>query len=84
MTTEYIVTFDESATTEHMNAYMHKIQENGGSVTNRFPDMIARGFSARITESDIQDLQQDPLIERLAPDDCPNPQASQSFFGIAA
>lgn len=40
--------------------------------------------SARITESDIKDLQQDPLIERLAPDDCPNPQASQSFFGIAA
>lgn len=39
------VTFDESATTEHINAYMRKIQENGGSVTNRFPDMIARGFS---------------------------------------
>lgn len=28
-----------------MNAYMRQIQENGGIVTNRFPDMIARGFS---------------------------------------
>ncbi|CAI7593914.1 unnamed protein product [Penicillium bialowiezense] len=78
------VTFDESATTEHINAYMRKIQENGGSVTNRFPDMIARGFSACITDSVIQELEQDPLIERLAPDGSPNYQASQSFFGIAA
>lgn len=28
-----------------MNAYMRQIQENGGIITNRFPDMIARGFS---------------------------------------
>lgn len=39
------VTFHDSAATEEINSYMHQIQVEGGFVTNRFPDMIARGFS---------------------------------------
>jgi hypothetical protein len=39
------VTFQESATTEHINTYVQEIEKNGGSITNRFPDMMARGFS---------------------------------------
>ncbi|CRL23688.1 unnamed protein product [Penicillium camemberti] len=47
MAPKYIVTFRDSAATEEINSYVHQIQAEGGLVTNRFPDMIARGFSKR-------------------------------------
>ncbi|KAJ5848096.1 hypothetical protein N7455_012053 [Penicillium solitum] len=68
MAPKYIVTFHDSAATEEINSYMHQIQVEGGFVTNRFPDMIARGFSAHITDSVLHRLESDSIIDRITPD----------------
>ncbi|KAJ5827213.1 hypothetical protein N7447_003976 [Penicillium robsamsonii] len=68
MPTNYVVIFKDSATTEQINAYVEQINANGGTVINRFPDMIARGFTASIADSDFQKFQSDPLIDRVTPD----------------
>jgi hypothetical protein len=39
------VTFDESATTEHIDACVKMIETHGGTINHRFPDMMGRGFS---------------------------------------
>ncbi|KAJ6118951.1 hypothetical protein N7471_013571 [Penicillium samsonianum] len=68
MATNYIVTFQDIATTEQINTYIEQINGDGGTVINRFPDMIARGFTACITDSVRQKLQSDPLIDCITPD----------------
>lgn len=66
---------------------MQHINGEGGTVINRFPDMVARGFtyvvfllqrfigclanvrsSASITDSVLEKLQSDPLIDCITPD----------------
>ncbi|KAJ5946416.1 hypothetical protein N7454_003255 [Penicillium verhagenii] len=69
MSRKYIVTFQDSATAEQINNYIHQINRDGGSLSNTFPDMIARGFSAYITDSVLRKLQSDPLVDRVTPDD---------------
>ncbi|OGE57313.1 hypothetical protein PENARI_c002G00074 [Penicillium arizonense] len=68
MATNYIVTFQDSATTEQINTYIQQINGNGGTVINRFPDMVARGFVACIPDSVLEKLQSDPLIDNITPD----------------
>ncbi|OQE37892.1 hypothetical protein PENCOP_c009G06662 [Penicillium coprophilum] len=68
MTMNYIVTFKDSATTEQINSYVEQINANDGTVINRFPDMITRGFTASITDKILQKLQSDPLVDRITPD----------------
>ncbi|CAG8271344.1 unnamed protein product [Penicillium nalgiovense] len=57
-----------SAATEEINAYIHQIHKDGGFVINRFPDMIARGFQAHITDSVLHRLESDSIIENITPD----------------
>ncbi|QQK45799.1 Serine proteinase inhibitor IA-2 [Penicillium digitatum] len=68
MAPKYIVTFQDSAATEKINSYTHQIHQEGGSVTNRFPDMIARGFSAFITDSVLRRLESDCCVAHITPD----------------
>ncbi|CRL29480.1 unnamed protein product [Penicillium camemberti] len=68
MATNHVVTFQDSATTEQINAYIEQINGDGGTVINRFPDMIARGFTACIPDSVFQKLLSDPLIDSITPD----------------
>ncbi|KAJ6168037.1 hypothetical protein N7497_000880 [Penicillium chrysogenum] len=68
MTTNYIVTFQDSATTEQINTYIQQINGDGGTVINRFPDMVARGFTASLTDAVLEKLRSDPLIDRITPD----------------
>ncbi|KAJ6149486.1 hypothetical protein N7471_000685 [Penicillium samsonianum] len=68
MAPKYIVTFQDSAATEEINFYIQQIHKDGGSVTNRFPDMIARGFSAYITDAVLHRLESDSSIDHITPD----------------
>ncbi|OQD78066.1 hypothetical protein PENANT_c092G03011 [Penicillium antarcticum] len=68
MATTYIVTFKDSATTEQINTLIQQIEGGGGTIINRFPDMITRGFSVCITDSILKQLQSDPLIDCITPD----------------
>ncbi|KAF9250219.1 hypothetical protein DTO013E5_2795 [Penicillium roqueforti] len=68
MGSKYIVTFLDSAATEDINACMDQVHKDGGVVIDIFPDMIARGFSAYITDSVLHRLELDSIIDHIAPD----------------
>ncbi|KAJ5158693.1 uncharacterized protein N7500_008344 [Penicillium coprophilum] len=64
---QILVTFKDSATTEQINSYVEQINAHDGTVINRFPDMITRGFTASITDEILQKLRSDPLVDRITP-----------------
>jgi len=64
---EYIVVFKDSATQQQINDYANSIDSNGGRVGHRY-DSVLKGFSATITNEQLNSFQGDDIISYIEPD----------------
>ena len=62
----YIVVLDESASSSVVQAAGDRANEAGGQVTHRYTDAI-KGFSAKLTESELAEVRDDPAVDHVEP-----------------
>ncbi|GLB37106.1 putative proteinase A inhibitor 1 [Lyophyllum shimeji] len=67
MSQKYIVVFKEHATQDQIDEYANKVNTSGGSVTNRY-DNVLKGFAAAIPDTFLQSLQGEDIIDYIEPD----------------
>ncbi|KAI0254102.1 hypothetical protein BJV78DRAFT_1280494 [Lactifluus subvellereus] len=73
MSGRYIVVFKNTASQEVIDTQAEAVNENGGSVKNRFNSIVMRGFAAEIPDTYLLTLQSnlgqdDSQIAYIEPD----------------
>ena len=62
----YIVVLDEDATSSSVDAAGDRAREAGGQVTHRYTAAI-KGFSAKLSDSELADVRNDPAVDHVEP-----------------
>jgi len=68
MSQNFIVVFKEHATPDQINAYADEVSQGGGEVGHRYDSPVMKGFSATLTETQVQSFQSNDIIDYIEPD----------------